>query len=674
MPLDYDVEDIAENADELYGKKINPVPMPPVDIGIDTDNKLIWDLDAVQSSRVDTASINSLTSVSQRRDELYTMIDNMCEDTTLAAALEIYVEDVTEKNENGRIVWAESEDANIAKYVNFLLDSLNVDKNIYRWVFCLCKYGDVYLRLFRESDVEDPIFKKRKTALNESANDSLKEAIKVSIPNSNEKFAFYTEMVQNPAKVFELIKFGKTAGYIEAPIGYSSSMYSAEASKNTMFLNSFLTYRFQERDIKIYPATEFVHASLEDDITRAPEEVSIILDAPEEDEKYYDEYDEYGRKRTDKTVREKTSTSSDSAGVGASASVSYNVKRGQSVLYDVFKTWRQLSLLENSVLLNRLTKSSVTRVIGLQVGDMPKEKVRDTLYRFKQEVEQKSAIATAQGMSEYTNPGAYENSIYVPIYGDKGTITTTLIGGDTDTNVNGLSDLDYFKTKMYSGLKIPKQYLGDTDDATGFNGGTALSIVSSRYAKTVMRIQSVMTQCITDLINLILFDRQFYSYINKFDLKMTAPTTQEQLDRQEQKSSQVQLIRDIMDLTESIEDPVRKLKILKSLLAGLSMDNDVISIIQDEIEELEANIEQPEGNDFDDDEQMDLDVDVHGGGGGGRSFNAGFEERNPIADLASESGGEEEASTGGAEANEPAGGELPNMADLGIDFTDNTGA
>ena len=670
MPLDYDVDNIADDADELYGKKINPVPKPPVDIGIDTDNKLIWDLDAVQSSRVDTASINSLTSVSQRRDELYTMIDNMCEDTTLAAALEIYVEDVTEKSENGRIVWAEAEDANIAKYVNFLLDSLNVDKNIYRWVFCLCKYGDVYLRLFRESDVEDPIFNKRKVALNESA--SMEEAIKVSIP-SGENFAFYTEMVQNPARLFELIKFGKTAGYIEAPIGYSSAMYSAEASKNSMYLNSFLTYRFQERDIKIYPATEFVHASLEDDITRAPEEVSIILEA-NDDDKYYDEYDEYGRKRTDRTRTTTQGSDSADASTSASASVSYNVKRGQSVLYDVFKTWRQLSLLENSVLLNRLTKSSVTRVIGLQVGDMPKEKVRDTLYRFKQEVEQKSAIATAQGMSEYTNPGAYENSIYVPIYGDKGTITTTLIGGDTDTNVNGLSDLDYFKTKMYSGLKIPKQYLGDTDDATGFNGGTALSIVSSRYAKTVMRIQSVMTQCITDLINLILFDRGFFSYINKFDLKMTAPTTQEQLDRQEQKSSQVQLIRDIMDLVDGIEDPIRKLKILKSLLSGLSMDNDVISLIQDEIEALEeqaAGGEVPDEG-FGDDEKMDLDINMRGGGGGSRDFNSNFEERNPIADLAAgaEEGGTEEMGGGAEEA----AAELPNMADLGVDFTDNTGA
>jgi len=35
---------------------------------------------------------------------------------------------------------------------------------------------------------------------------------------------------------------------------------------------------------------------------------------------------------------------------------------------------------------------------------------------------------------------------------------------------------------------VPKQYIGDTDDATGFNGGTALSIISNRYAKMIKRI------------------------------------------------------------------------------------------------------------------------------------------------------------------------------------------
>ena len=36
---------------------------------------------------------------------------------------------------------------------------MNADKNIYGWVYSLLKYGDVYLRLYRESDYQDTLFK-----------------------------------------------------------------------------------------------------------------------------------------------------------------------------------------------------------------------------------------------------------------------------------------------------------------------------------------------------------------------------------------------------------------------------------------------------------------------------------------------------------------------------------
>jgi hypothetical protein len=57
-------------------------------------------------------------------------------------------------------VWCEATDANVGKYVNYLLNIMNVDKYIYSWVYHLIKYGDLYLRLYRESDYSDLIFNK----------------------------------------------------------------------------------------------------------------------------------------------------------------------------------------------------------------------------------------------------------------------------------------------------------------------------------------------------------------------------------------------------------------------------------------------------------------------------------------------------------------------------------
>jgi hypothetical protein len=67
--------------------------------------------------------------------------------------------------------------------------------------------------------------------------------------------------------------------------------------------------------------------------------------------------------------------------------LTYTVKRGQSLLYNVYKTWRELTLLENSLLLNRVTKSSIIRIIGVEVGDMPKESVGPHLMGIKNMIE-----------------------------------------------------------------------------------------------------------------------------------------------------------------------------------------------------------------------------------------------------------------------------------------------
>jgi hypothetical protein len=99
-----------------------------------------------------------------------------------------------------------------------------------------------------------------------------------------------------------------------------------------------------------------------------------------------------------------------------------------------------------------------------------------------------------------------------------GTITTSEIGGNPD--VKNIVDIEYYLNQLYGGLRVPKQYFGQTDDAAGFSGGQSLSIISSRYAKMIKRIQNTLIQMLYDLVNLFLVDRNLTSYINKFTLKM----------------------------------------------------------------------------------------------------------------------------------------------------------
>ena len=144
---------------------------------------------------------------------------------------------------------------------------------------------------------------------------------------------------------------------------------------------------------------------------------------------------------------------------------------------------------------------------------------------------------------------------------------------------------------VHNCLRVPKQFFNQTADNTGFNGGTSLTIISSQYAKMVRRIQNTLIQAITDAINLMLYDKGLDRYINKFTIHMMPPTTQEELDRRDNMSAKIQLTSDIMNMLADIEDPITKLKILKSLLNNVINDSNVMSLIQDEIDKLEEAVE-----------------------------------------------------------------------------------
>lgn len=630
-------EQVIINDEDSYNKKINPVPAPSKDMGLDVKQTIVDNIiEAGLNSKLDITQLESFTNLSQNRNQVYQLIDTMSEDPIIAAALETYAEDATETNSFGKIVWCESEDPKVAEFVTFLLEAMRVDKNIYKWVYALCKYGDCYLKLFRESEFVDELFDdedkakdkefSQKQALyenlasleEEKEAEVLTEEVHLKVFSKNDRYVHYLEMVPNPAEMYELTKFGKSYAYIQANVPITDTKYE------DVYFNSRLKYNFKKKDIDLHTATDYVHAALEDNSSRAPEEISIF--------------------RTDEDYETNTN------------GLTYTVRRGQSLLYNTFKIWRELSLLENSLMLNRLTKSSIVRIFNVEVGDMPKENVPPHLAGIKSLIEQKSAIDSGNSISEYVNPGPMENNIYIPQRNGIGSLNVQSVGGDVD--VKGIADLDYFKNKLYASLKIPKQFLGDTDDATGFNGGTSLTIISSRYAKTIKRIQNTMIQALTDAINLMLLDKGLSSYISKFELHMQEPTTQEEVDRLSNMQNEIQTYGDILGLLSDIEDPGARLEITKVLISSVVSDSDVLNIVQEQIEKLK------ESNGLED----EFGDDDLGPGGSHGSFGGGggvFSDFDDFGDEGSDFGDESDIDT-----DLGSGEDLPSPADLNLDLTD----
>lgn len=547
----------------LIGHQAKPTVLDSTTkLDIDTAKSLVDNIiEAGLSHTLDVSAIESFTSISNARDQIYQLIDTMCQDSAVSSIVRTYAEDVCEAADNGHIVWCESNNPDIARFVNYLLNIMNVDKKIFGWVYSLIKYGDVYLRLYRESDYKDPIFK-TKTKLNESK--ELDEAVRLNVRPAGDRYSYYVEMVADPGTMFELTKFGQTQGYIEVPnqentidsaayLGATTGLMGG--SGNGQGLNAF-NFKYGTNDVNIWQADDFVHACLEDGISRFPETVDLF-------------YEEQNKEIEGK----------------GGETFTYSVKRGKSLLYDAYKIWREKALLESAVLLSRITKSGIVRKVGVEVGDMGKEQVAATLRKVKEMFEQKAAYNTDRSFAEYNNPGSVENFIYYATRDGKGAITVESVGGDFDPKQ--LTDLDWWNNKFYSSFGIPKQYFGWTDDGAGFNGGTALTVLSSVYAKGVKRIQNITLQMLTDAINLFLLDRGCKAYLNNFVLKMRAPVTQEEVSYRENFTNRVSAISNVNGLFTDIENKARRLTILKSLLATLELGGDISEVIQKEIEAAE---------------------------------------------------------------------------------------
>lgn len=639
----------------LIGHQAKPAVLDSTTkIDIDTTKSLVDNIiEAGLSNTLDISAIENFTTISNSREQIYQLIDSMCQDSAVSSIVRTYAEDVCESADNGHIVWCEANDPNISKFVNYLLNVMNADKKIFGWVYSLIKYGDVYLRLYRESDYQDPIFRKKenqRSTLNETLDASnpapkgeqLDEAVNLNIHATGDHYSYYVEMVPDPGTMFELTKFGQTFGYIETPNQANeldaSSYLGATSAFAASGANNF-NFKYGTNDVNIYQADDFVHACLEDNVSRYPETVDLFYEEQQQE------------------LEGKTGTT-----------YTYTVKRGKSLLYDSYKIWREKALLESAVLLSRITRSGIVRKVGVEVGDMSKEQVQATLRRVKELFEQKAAYNSDKSFSEYHNPGAVENFIYYATHNGQGAITVESVGGDFDPKQ--LTDLDWWNNKFYSSFGIPKQYFGWTDDGAGFNGGTALTVLSSVYAKGVKRVQNTILQMLTDAINLFLLDRGCKAYLNNFTLKMRTPITQEEVSYRESFTNRVSAISNVNALFSDVEDRARRLAILKSLVSTLELgNNDIVEIVQKEIEAAEEAAAAAEEEEAAGLEEVEAELDAGAESGDDLDLSA-----MPDSEIAAEgftSHGGETLLTEDQDLFESDDLPTPEEADSELDFTEN---
>ena len=202
---------------------------------------------------------------------------------------------------------------------------------------------------------------------------------------------------------------------------------------------------------------------------------------------------------------------------------------GRSILERIFMVFKQKQLLEDSVLIYRVSRAPERRIFKIDVGNMPSHLAMAFVERVKNEMHQRRIPTVTGGgtniMDASYNPLSINEDYFFPVTAEgRGSSVDTLQGGQ---NLGEIDDLKYFNNKMARGLSVPSSYLptGPDDSDRTFNDGkvgTAL-IQEYRFNKYCERLQALVIQKLDDEFKMFMKWRGFNIDNGLFSIRFNPP-------------------------------------------------------------------------------------------------------------------------------------------------------
>jgi len=169
-----------------------------------------------------------------------------------------------------------------------------------------------------------------------------------------------------------------------------------------------------------------------------------------------------------------------------------------SYLHKAIKALNQLRMIEDSLVIYRLSRAPERRIFYIDVGNLPKVKaeqyLRDVMNRYRNK--QVYDANTGEIRDDRKFMSMMEDFWLPRREGGRGTEITTLPGGQ---NLGELADIEYFQKKLYRALGVPESRIASDG---GFNLGRSSEILRDelKFAKFVGRLRKRFAQMFNDML------------------------------------------------------------------------------------------------------------------------------------------------------------------------------
>ena len=217
---------------------------------------------------------------------------------------------------------------------------------------------------------------------------------------------------------------------------------------------------------------------------------------------------------------------------------------GKSMLEGARKIFKQLTLMEDAMLIHRIMRAPEKRVFKVDIGNIPPNEVDNFMQRLINKMKKIPVIDQKTG--DYNlryNIESVTEDYFLPVRGsDSGTEIETLPGLSND---NAIDDIEYLRNKLMAALKIPKAFLGYEE---GVGSKATLAAEDVRFARTIERIQKIICAELEKIAIVHLYTQGFEdAELLNFDLKLTNPSMIHEQEKLELLTQQVDIANNIME-------------------------------------------------------------------------------------------------------------------------------
>ena len=281
---------------------------------------------------------------------------------------------------------------------------------------------------------------------------------------------------------------------------------------------------------------------------------------------------------------------------------------GRSLLESGRKVFKQLTLMEDAMLIHRIMRAPEKRIFKIDVGNIPPREVEQFMQQIINKMKKIPVIDQSTG--EYNlkyNVESVTEDYFLPVRGgDSGTEIETLPGL---SNNDQIDDIEYLKNKLMASLRIPKAFLGYEE---GLSGGKAtLAAEDVRFARTIERLQKIIVSELTKIGIVNLYSQGFDdAELINFDLELQNPSMIHEQEKLEMMNQQLEIAEKAMDVKlfsrrwiyDNIFDmsDEQKVEVYKNIVEDTKQ--------KFRLEQIETEgqdpAEQPVGDEMEDEEEM----------------------------------------------------------------------